>query len=123
MQLNDWCICKVSYYSNRPVSAAWLLFIENTRALWENGYGECNALEDEWLVVQAKEDEISLFEKLNQNSSLLPFIKSLVRKPSVFSLELKRGKQRGKSQTLDLMFFSVRKAMATLSVGDTSRRP
>lgn len=31
------------------------------------GNDECNALEDEWLPVRAKEDEISLYEKLCQS--------------------------------------------------------
>lgn len=61
MRLNDWRICEVNYHgnSNRPISTARLLFTENTRALWENGDDECNALEDEWLGVQGNEDEIS----------------------------------------------------------------
>ncbi len=31
------------------------------------GNDDCNALEDEWLPVRAKEDEISLYEKLCQS--------------------------------------------------------
>lgn len=67
MQPNDWCICKVNYYgnNNRTISAGWLLLSENTRALWENGDDECDVPEDKWAEARAKEDEISLFEKLS----------------------------------------------------------
>ncbi len=83
------------------------------------GNDKCNALEDEWLPVRAKEDEISLYEKLCPSGFITAAIYFISgQKAKYVTWRLKRGKQRGKRQPLDLVFFSVRKAMATLRVGD-----
>lgn len=85
-----------------------------------NGNDECNTMEDKRLPVRAKEDGISLFENLCQSefiTAAICFISGQKAK-SVFTWTLKWGKQRGKRQPLDPVFFSIRKAMATLRVGD-----
>lgn len=65
------------------------------------GDDECIAIEDEWLVVQANEDEISLFEKLCQSEFIMDAVYLISGQESQvsFHLNAQKGEAKRKEET------------------------
>lgn len=99
--------------------------LEHTGRTQMNGDDKCNALE-EWMAASASQGgwDFLIWETLSiRIHHCCHLLISGQKAKCLFTWALKWEKQRGKRQPLDLVFFSVCKAMATLRVGYAERRP